>query len=250
MRSSAPKLRQSWTDMGPDGVPLPRPALVQVFPHGWRAISTAVVGGGITPVGWWLNAQVSRAYAHPDPVAHGVQIAQELGLDVTTPGVVMLTAADTSRYTTALEVGVEVVATVGLGLPVPAAAPDDVDWASTQAPTLDAVRPGTINLLVCVPVPLADAALVNAVVTATEAKTQALVEAGVPGTGTCSDAVCIACPRPGDGSGEAQAYGGPRSRWGARLARAVHSAVAAGTADWTSVHPPGDEHRRWGAHWP
>ena len=74
------------------------------------------------------------------------------------------------------------------------------------------------------PAPLGDAALVNAVVTATEAKTQALGEGGVPGTGTASDAIVVCCP-----TGSTERYGGPRSLWGARLARAVHRAVAAGT---------------------
>ena len=69
-----------------------------------------------------------------------------------------------------------------------------------------------------------DAALANALVTATEAKAQALFEAGVPGTGTASDAVAVCCP-----PGGTEPYGGPRSTWGARLARAVHAAVEGGT---------------------
>jgi adenosylcobinamide amidohydrolase len=60
--------------------------------------------------------------------------------------------------------------------------------------------------------------------TATEAKTQALVEGGVPGTGTASDAVCIAGPA----NGPVEVFGGPRSAIGAPLARAVHAAVAGG----------------------
>ncbi len=93
-----------------------------------------------------------------------------------------------------------------------------------------------------VPVPLSDAALVNAVLTATEAKTQALFEAGVPGTGTASDSICVACPEPAPGT-PGEPFGGPRSPWGSRLARAVHAAVAAGTADWVGQHP--DAHRHW-----
>ena len=57
-----------------------------------------------------------------------------------------------------------------------------------------------------------------------EAKTQALVERGVPGTGTASDAVCIVCPVDGD----EEPFAGPRSPWGARLARATHGCVLAG----------------------
>jgi adenosylcobinamide amidohydrolase len=60
--------------------------------------------------------------------------------------------------------------------------------------------------------------------TATEAKTQALLEAGIRGSGTASDAVCIAAPA----AGEREDFAGPRSLWGARIARAVHAAVRAG----------------------
>ena len=43
-------------------------------------------------------------------------------------------------------------------------------------------------------------------------------------TGTATDAVCIACPD----EGAPHAFGGPRSLWGARLARAVHAAGRSG----------------------
>ncbi len=216
----------TWTD--DDGTR--RPVLVHRFPSGWRAVSSAVVGGGLGPSGWWLNAQVSKNYSHPDPDAHARAIAVAFGL--AGDGVAMLTAADVTRFTTASDAGVEAVTTVGLGYPVPAAAVEPV--------VAQKDLPGTINILVLVPVALGDAALVNAVLTATEAKTQALHEAGVPGTGTSSDAICIACPIPGS---PPEPYGGTRSTWGARIARAVHSAVAVGTQDWLTRNPPGDPHR-------
>lgn len=77
---------------------------------------------------------------------------------------------------------------------------------------------------------LSPAAMVNAVATVAEAKAQALFEAGVPGTGTPTDAVAVLCPP----DGPAESYGGPRSAIGGPLARAVHSAVAAGL---TGPHP-------------
>ena len=212
--------------------PTSRPVLVWVPGPGWRAVSSAVVGGGLGPPGWWLNTTVDKEYFHPDPVAHVHEIARGLGL--CGHGVGMLTAADVTRRTAATDGGVHAVATVGLGLPVLAA----VTAERALAETARAPRAGTINVLVVVPVPLSDAALVNAVVTATEAKAQALAEAGVPGTGTSSDAVCIACPSVVDGGPPPEPYGGPRSPWGARLARAVHAAIAEGTRDWLGDHPP------------
>jgi adenosylcobinamide amidohydrolase len=193
--------------------------------------SSGVAGGGIGSRQWWLNAHVPLAYDRQDPQRHIRQIARVLGLDGA--GVGMLTAADVTRWRSGAEDGVRVLVTVGLGVPVRAAAPVERIAAET------AHRVGTINVLAVLPVPLTDAALVNAVVTVTEAKTQALVEAGVPGTGTASDSVCIACPDPGfrHGSGAGprdtpEPFCGPRSSWGARLARAAHAALSCGTADW------------------
>jgi len=80
------------------------------------------------------------------------------------------------------------------------------------------------------PVTLSDGALVNAVATATEAKTQALFDASISATGTPSDAVAIFCP-----VREAiEEFCGPRALWGSRLARAVHEAVLAGARNWSA----------------
>jgi adenosylcobinamide amidohydrolase len=201
------------------------PVLLWAPGPGWRAVSSAIVGGGLGPCAWWLDAQVDKEYFHPDPVAHAGEIAAALGL-LPDAGTAMLTAADVHRWTAARDGGVEAAATVGLGLPIWAAVPEEVAAREASAAV------GTINVLVVVPVALSDAALVNAVATATEAKAQALAEGGVAGTGTSSDAVCIACPQRRAGDPQPEPYGGPRSPWGARLARAVHAAVAAGTADW------------------
>jgi adenosylcobinamide amidohydrolase len=78
-----------------------------------------------------------------------------------------------------------------------------------------------------VPERLSNAAMVNAVMSVTEAKAQALWDAGVSATGTASDAICVLCPD----HGSAHPFGGPRSQWGARLARAVHRAVLNGCRD-------------------
>jgi len=179
--------------------------------------STASAGGGLGERHWVINAQVARDYARHDLAAHGAELAARAKLSG--PGVVMLTAADVRRVQPADDGGVHVDATVGLTWPTWAAAADDEPQV--------AAAPGTINVVVLLPVRLEPAALLNALCTATEAKTQALLGAGVPGTGTASDAVTVVCPM----TGPAESFAGPRSVWGARLARAVHSAVRAGAAD-------------------
>ncbi|MFB7914547.1 adenosylcobinamide amidohydrolase [Streptomyces sp. NPDC056061] len=183
---------------------------------GWRVCSSAVLGGGIGPREWILNAQVPGGYPRLDPDRHLAEIAAAERL--TGPGVGLMTAADVTAYTAATDGGATATATCGLGVRGWAAAPG----ADTGEPP----RPGTVNIVVTLPVALSDAALVNAVATATEAKVQALLDAGLDCSGTPTDAVCVAAPSPGTGPGEL--FAGPRSRWGARLARAVHAAVLDG----------------------
>lgn len=184
---------------------------------GWRTISSAMLGGGIGPRSWVLNAQVVAGYARMDPVDHLLELGPA------GDGVGMMTAASVDRYTTAEDGGVTACATVGLRVPTWAASPE-----GAPDPELAPMRVGTINIMVRLPVAMTDAALVNAVMTVTEAKTQALLESGYPCTGTASDAVCVAVPSTG---GE-ELFGGPRSPWGARVARAVHAAVRQGAEAW------------------
>jgi adenosylcobinamide hydrolase len=181
-----------------------------------RMIASAPHGGGIGVRRWIVNAQVPESYGRRDPDHHLSKLGVSLGLPGR--GVGMLTAADVRAVSCVTDSGVEASATVGLGHPTWAAAPDPGHPVSLV---------GTINLVVLLPERLSDAALVNAIATATEAKTQALWESGVRGTGTATDAVCVACPD----DGEPHAFGGPRSVWGSRLARAVHAAVLAGLPD-------------------
>jgi adenosylcobinamide amidohydrolase len=218
------RIELHWRDE--DGVRLPM-ACWRPGP-GYRMIASSVLGGGIGPRDWVLNAQVPGGYSRMDPVRHLAELAGTLGL--TGAGVGMLTAAHVPGLVQRSDTGVEATATTGLRVPTWAAAPADM-----ADPELRPIyQPGTINILVEVPVPLSDAALVNAVITATEAKTQAVLEAGFRGTGTASDAVCVAC-RPGiscsDNSKKgAEDFAGPRSLWGARIARAVYAAVSEGAS--------------------
>ena len=182
------------------------------------ALSSAPYGGGWGERHWILAAQVADGYHRTDPVAHLAGLARDLGLDG--PGIGMLTAVDVRRVTASREDGVAAAATVGVTHPSWAAATGAGTTAATGAPGIA----GTVNIVAVLGRRLSRAALVNAVMTVTEAKSQALWEAGFAGTGTPSDAVAVLCAP----SGPAEAYGGPRSRYGSRLARAVHRAVLDG----------------------
>ncbi len=197
-----------------------RGALCWRFAEPVAMLSSASVGGGLGVISWLLNVGVHKSYARMDLDVHAGEVAGSFDLDG--HGATLLTAADVTRVQTRVEEDVRADATVGITSPT---------WAADRTGGFTPWAPGTINIVVQLPVRLPDAALVNIVMTVTEAKTQALTEAGVPGTGTASDAVAITCPT----SGAGDMFGGPRSLWGGRAALAVYDAVLAGSAEWASA---------------
>jgi len=171
-------------------------------------------------VNWVVNLQVPALYGRHDLEVHAAEVGSHLGL--AGPGVMMLTAADVGAVASAGESGVRVDATVGISTPT---------WAAAEKPDEKLDGPGTINIVVQLPESLTAAAAVNVVMTATEAKTQALIEHGVDGTGTATDAVVVLWPV-GLVNSESIQFAGPRSKWGGSVARVVHAAVGAGVAEW------------------
>ena len=198
---------------GPDH----RNVLVWQFEQPVRALSSASVGGGFSMPAWLLNIGVPHDYSRIDLDEHAAAIAA--GRHLSGPGIAMFTAVDVTRVEHASFEGASLSATVGVTKPTWAADPD----------AGHALWPGTINLVAQVPVALEPAAMVQALLAMTEAKTQALMEAQVPGTGTASDAVTLLCPI----ADPAQRFGGVRSTWGHRLTMATHAAVRQGLA----AHP-------------
>jgi adenosylcobinamide amidohydrolase len=185
-----------------------------------RCLSSAVLGGGFGRMRSWLNITVPRDYARLDPDVHVADVARTLGAPE--PVVGMLTAVDVGDYRVGGFEDTVAYATVGIGHPLAA--------AGVRPRLVPAV--GTINLLVVVPEPLGDAALVGALQTAVEAKAQALADARVQAmnadgwaTGTATDCVCIAAP---SAEGVGLPFAGPATAVGASIARSVHAAVLAG----------------------
>lgn len=201
--------------------------LVWQVPDRWTALSSASVGGGLARPRWVLNAQVDKGFSRTDLDAWATEVAARHGL--VGPGCALLTAADVEKVRTGRCEAVTAWATVGVTRPTWAVPPVEAGHAHPP-PGHPNPSPGTINIVVSVPVPLTASALVQAVGTVTEAKAQVLVQAGVPGTGTSSDAVVVLCP---EEPPDAVPFAGVRSPWGQRVARAVHDAVADGLA----AHP-------------
>lgn len=89
------------------------------------------------------------------------------------------------------------------------------------------VRVGTINIILVVDADLSDGGMVNAVITATEAKSAALFELGHSFTGTNTDAVVVAKT-----GGEYYEYAGPASELGSRIWHAVKKGVMESLEKW------------------
>lgn len=186
-----------------------------------RVLSSALVGGDLDASRHILNMHVENGYKAESPTRDLVAFARRLGIPG--PFVGVMTAASTQEAAVVTErldgVTVTAVVTVGLGSPIAAGRSPVAPW-----------RPSTINTIVLVDGVLERAAGVNAVITATEAKTVALAEAGIQtpeglsATGTSTDAVVVAWT----GRGPALAYLGPASPGGWLIGRTVRRAVARG----------------------
>jgi adenosylcobinamide hydrolase len=192
---------------------LEMPLLLWRFDMPLLAIASGPLGGGIGLRQWMLSATVPMSYNRDDPDIHLAELAEKL--DLGGNGLGFLTGVDVRHLAVAWDAEATVMATVGVG---------EAEWASAPASRCEESRVGTVNIFAYLPARFSDAALVNAVSTVAEAKVQALLELGYAGTGTATDATCVLCPA----YGPVERYGGPRSTWGARLARATHQAVLTG----------------------
>ncbi len=181
--------------------------------------ASAIVGGGIIPARHILNMHVPKGYSTPDPGVDLRAFAKCRG--IVEPFVGMMTAAWTEKaaVVTGAQDGITVTAVVTAGLSNPVAA---------GVSPVHRCEASTINTILLVDADLPPAALVNSIITATEAKTLVLGEAkaltpdGRPASGTSTDAVVVAAT----GRGRRVSYAGPVSDCGWLLARATRLALA------------------------
>lgn len=204
-----------------------RAALLWRLP-GLNTLSSAAVNGGINKADWIINIGVEADYRRTDLDTHIDQVAKYHRLEGS--GIGLFTAADVSRYRSSNIDGVSVTATVGITKPT-WAFDKSGGWNKLPETASYIAEPqtneiGTINTVIQMPVKLDLAAAVNAVITATEAKTQAIIQAGIAATGTASDAIVITWPDE-IGSEEVR-FCGCRSYWGSRLAEATYEAISKG----------------------
>lgn len=193
-------------------------------------LGSAVAGGGYGHTTEILNVHVDDKYDGERPEEDLAATAAELGVEG--PFVGLMTAAYTEFARCSVErlgdLTVAAVVSVGLSNATTAGVTPPVELEEAgPAGRGAAPGPGTINIVLLVDGALTPAAMVNAVITATEAKAMALAAwdvrtpQGEPATGTSTDAVVVACT----GRGEQLRYAGPATPAGWLAARAVRTAM-------------------------
>ena len=193
-----------------------------------KALSSAPFGGELRRVKHIINHTVKKGYSSEHPDRDLASLAAEMNLGEGVIG--LLTAVEVRRTAVRSEskgdLTIAAVCTAGTSHPCAAGVPvvlgDRID------------EPGTINIVVLIDGHLTDAAMVNAVITATEAKTRAICICGITmpdgsmATGTTTDTVVIAST----GRGKPLPYAGAATDLGYLIGNTVYRAVEQGLKDY------------------
>jgi iron complex transport system ATP-binding protein len=184
-----------------------------------KALSSAIVGGGFRRVHHLLNAYVDKDYNSMTPQADLHALARRLG--VSGPFVGLLTAVPLRKARLAFyrEDGLSVGALITAGVGNAASAGVTKPYCS---------QTGTINIILLLDADLTRSAMLNAFVTATEAKTAVLQARNIRtpdddlATGTSTDTVTVAAT----GKGKPHSYAGSVTVLGWLIGRAVRQALS------------------------
>jgi adenosylcobinamide amidohydrolase len=204
-------------------VTLDRPWLDVALPRVMRALSWAPYGGGLVATDRILWREVRNADLTPDFDAYGWFEGE---MAARAPGAVgLLTSRDIGgwRLAEATVEGVRAAALATVGLSNAESVGARLPWHPAEY--------GTINLAVVLDAGLTEAAQLEAMSVAVQARTAAVMTAGLHlatglATGTGTDCVVLAC----DAGGERHA--GLHTAVGEAVGAAARAAVAAGVADW------------------
>lgn len=203
-------------------ITLDRPWLIARLAQPMRVLSWAPVGAGFTRTDTVVWREVRNADLSLDFDAE-CWFADQMAR---APGAVgMMTSRDigTWREGRAEVEGVAAHAVATVGLTNGEAVGRRRDWGPRDF--------GTINILVATTAPLTQAAQLEALSIAVQARTAAVIAAGVDGptgrvTGTGTDCLALACPM-GD-----IPYAGLHTAAGEAIGAATRAAVAEGAEDW------------------
>lgn len=177
-----------------------------------KILSSDVLEGGFFHAGYILNHHIELDYGHDSPAKDLEKVLEELGIKERAAG--MMTAVDLENvHITTCE---SVTAAVTGGVTNAIASGEKQEGG------------GTINIILLIDANLSDAAMVNAVINATEAKTLALRDLNIKSkrseeiaTGTSTDTIVVACT----GKGEKLKYAGNATSLGECIGLATRKAT-------------------------
>ena len=177
-----------------------------------KILSSDVLEGGFFHARYILNHRVELDYDHDSPAGDMEKVLDGIGIKEKAAG--MMTAVDLENIHVTTCEDVTAVITGG------------VTNAIASGEKQEGV--GTINIILLIDANLSDAAMVNTVINATEAKTLALRDLNVKSkrsdelaTGTSTDTIVIACT----GKGEKLKYTGNATAIGECIGLAVRKAT-------------------------
>jgi adenosylcobinamide amidohydrolase len=160
-----------------------------------KTLSSALLGGGFNRTRYIINHHVERDFSHASPALYLKKTSQALGVKERLVG--MMTAADIENLSVAAakisRLKIATVITGGVS-----------NAAGAGERNVGRKGPGTINTILLIDGNLTEAAMAGTIITATEAKTAALLELEVKSvtdngmaTGTTTDAIVVASTQNG-----------------------------------------------------
>ena len=171
------------------------------FDTPYQILSSAVLGGGFTEASHILNLKVAKQTqgsipAFKPPAVELSGYCHKQGWQGITVGMMTAATMDSFRMVRAAQQGIDIFVLVTAGLSNARRAGDPAEHRNIMAAD---TAPGTINIICMTSAGMAPAAMIEAVMTVTEAKAAALQNLGIkskvsnePATGTGTDAIAIA----------------------------------------------------------
>jgi iron complex transport system ATP-binding protein len=192
-------------------------------PNELKTLSSTLFGGGFHWSNTFVNRHVEMDYQCSDAVDEMKQYLVENDLNPSNT-IGMMTAVNLQdtviKKETHSEGTIMVMVTAGTG--------NAIDSSKAYEHNFSPITPGTINIFVLVEAKLTDAAFVQVLTTATEAKTKALSVENIldkvtndTATGTSTDSICIAATQ----TGLQYEYGGPLTPIGKWVGKLVFEAT-------------------------
>jgi len=179
--------------------------------HGrYNALSSGI-GGGWKDVEYLFNHTVSKDFERWNPTEYLKSVAERYSMKSYFG---LLTSVPMKNLAIVSVDEVTVFVTAGVKNPN-----EQVNLSPRRE-----TNTGTINIIIVVKSRMTDAAMVNTVITATEAKSSALLEMGYQFTGTCTDAVIVAKELDSQSKNYYE-YAGPSSVLGRKIWKATKRAV-------------------------